>query len=53
MTAVIKVEGNDYQYLEWYESEISPGLQIYAAGYPLATEETHYLMALFLKKSRW
>ena len=48
--AVIKVEGNDYQYLEWYESEISPGLQIYAAGYPLATEEYTLLDGIVSKK---
>ena len=37
--AVVKVEGNNFKYLEWYEENISPGLDIYAAGYPLATEE--------------
>ncbi len=32
--AVIDIEGDGYPYLTWYEGEISPGLAVYAAGYP-------------------
>jgi serine protease Do len=37
--AVIKIEGNDYPYLEWYTGTITPGLDIYVAGYPLGDPE--------------
>lgn len=33
--AVIKIDGTDLPYLEWYQSPIKVGLKIYAAGYPL------------------
>jgi len=37
--AVIKIEGEDFAYLRWYESEIDVGLEVYAAGYPLGDVE--------------
>ena len=37
--AVIDIEGDGYEYLEWYEGEIQPGLTVYAAGYPLGDPE--------------
>lgn len=33
--AVIDIEGDGYPYLEWYEGDITVGLPVYAAGYPL------------------
>ncbi|NLG52122.1 MAG: PDZ domain-containing protein [Chloroflexi bacterium] len=38
--AVIKIEGDDFSYLEWYDGEVTPGLEVYAAGYVLG--ETEY-----------
>jgi serine protease Do len=32
--AIIDLEGDGYPYLTWYEGEISPGLAVYAAGFP-------------------
>lgn len=32
--AVIKIDGNDFSYLEWYPDQIKAGLDVYAAGYP-------------------
>jgi serine protease Do len=37
--AVIDIEGDGYDYLEWYEGEVQPGLTVYAAGYPLGDPE--------------
>lgn len=37
--AVIDIEGEDFAYLEWYQGEINPGLEVYAAGFPLGDPE--------------
>ena len=37
--AVIQIDGGDYPYLEWYEDEVSVGLDVFAAGFPLADPE--------------
>ncbi|MCZ7527296.1 MAG: S1C family serine protease [Acidimicrobiia bacterium] len=37
--AVIDLDGDGYPYLEWYEGEISTGLEIYVAGFPLGDPE--------------
>ncbi len=37
--AVIDVEGDGYKYLDWYDGDITSGLTIYAAGFPLGLEE--------------
>ena len=38
--AVIQIEdGGDYPALSWYQDEVKPGLEIYAAGYPLGEPE--------------
>jgi serine protease Do len=37
--AVIDLEGEGYPYLEWYEGAIPVGLDVYAAGFPLADPE--------------
>lgn len=37
--AVIKIDGDDFTALEWYEGDIYPGLPVYAAGYPLGDPE--------------
>lgn len=37
--AVIDIEGEGYPALGWYEKEISTGMDVYAAGYPLGDPE--------------
>jgi serine protease Do len=37
--AIIDIEGDGYPYFEWYTGEIKPGLDIYAAGFPLGDPE--------------
>jgi serine protease Do len=37
--AVIDIDGEGYDYLEWYDGAISAGLDIYAAGFPLGDPE--------------
>jgi serine protease Do len=34
--AVIDIDGDDFPYLEWREGPINVGLEVYAAGFPLA-----------------
>lgn len=37
--AVIKIEGADFNYVDWYDGSITPGLEIYLAGFPLGEPE--------------
>ena len=37
--ALIDIDGDDHPYLEWYDGDISPGLEVYAAGFPLGDPE--------------
>lgn len=37
--AVVDIEGDGYPYLGWYDGEVSPGLEVYAAGFPLGDPE--------------
>ena len=37
--AVIDLEGGDYPYLTFHEGAIDPGLEVYAAGFPLGDPE--------------
>ena len=37
--AVLQLEGGPYSWLQWYSGSIAPGLDIYAAGFPLSTSE--------------
>lgn len=37
--ALIDIDGEGYPYLEWYDGEIKPGLDVYAAGFPLGDPE--------------
>lgn len=37
--AVIDLDGEDYPYLDWYDGEITTGLDVYTAGYPLGDPE--------------
>jgi len=37
--AVIKIDGSDFPYLQWYSNAPKVGLEVYAAGYPLGDPE--------------
>lgn len=37
--AVIKINGSDFPYLQWYTGTPKVGLEVYAAGYPLGDPE--------------
>jgi len=37
--AVIDIEGEDFPFLTFYEGEVNPGLEVYAAGFPLGDPE--------------
>ena len=37
--AVLDLEGEDYPYLDWYRDEPEPGIDTWAAGYPLGDPE--------------
>lgn len=37
--AVIDIDGEDFPYLEWYEGNITPGLEVRSAGFPLNDPE--------------
>jgi serine protease Do len=37
--AVIDIDGEGFPYLEWYEGDITAGMDVYAAGYPLGDPE--------------
>ncbi len=49
--AVIDLEGDGYTYLNWYEGEINAGLDIFAAGFPLGTEEYTLLDGIVSKEN--
>lgn len=48
--AVIDIEGDGYPYLEWYEGEVSTGLPIYVAGFPLGDPEYTLLEGIVSKE---
>lgn len=37
--AVIDIEGDGYPYMEFYNGDVQPGLEVYAAGFPLGDPE--------------
>ena len=37
--AVIDLEGDGYNYFEWYDGKLEPGLEVFAAGFPLGDPE--------------
>lgn len=37
--ALIKIDGSDFSYLDWYDGDITTGMEIYLAGYPLGEPE--------------
>ncbi|MEE8485094.1 MAG: trypsin-like peptidase domain-containing protein [Acidimicrobiia bacterium] len=37
--AVIDIDGEGFPYLSWYDGEIKPGLDVFAAGFPFGTSD--------------
>ena len=37
--AVIDIEGEDFPYFDWYQGKTDPGVEVYAAGFPLGDPE--------------
>jgi serine protease Do len=48
--AVIDIEGEGYPYLEWYDGDITAGLSIYVAGFPLGDPEYTLLQGIVSKE---
>jgi serine protease Do len=48
--AVIDIDGEGYPYLEWYDDDITAGLEIYAAGFPLGDTEYTLLDGIVSKE---
>ncbi len=40
--AVIKIDGNNFPYLKWYDGDIKAALDVYAAGYPSSAAGADY-----------
>jgi len=56
--AVIDIEGDGYPYLDWFDGEITTGLPIYVAGFPLGDPEYTLLEGIVAKaraggETRW
>jgi len=47
--AVVKVQGNDFPYLEWYDGTEKSGLDVYAAGFPLVEPEYNLTKGILSK----
>lgn len=48
--AVIDIDGDGYPYLEWFEGDVTAGMDIYAIGFPLGTEEYTVLDGIVSKE---
>lgn len=49
--AVIDIEGEGFPYLGYYEGEINPGMEVYAAGFPLGDPEYTMTKGIISKSS--
>jgi serine protease Do len=49
--AVIDIDGEDLPYLEWFEGEVTAGMSIFAAGFPLGTDEYTVLDGIVSKEN--
>jgi serine protease Do len=49
--AVIQLDDDEYPFLDWYEGEISTGLDVYSAGYPLGAAEEYTLTRGIVSKN--
>ncbi len=56
--AIIDIEGDGYPYLTWYDGDLSVGLDVYAAGFPLGDPEYTLTRGIIAKEradgeTRW
>ena len=50
--AVIQIEeGNNFPALNWYQDEVKPGLEVYAAGFPLGEPEYNLTKGIISKSN--
>jgi serine protease Do len=49
--AVIDIDGDGYNYLEWYDGDLKVGLDVFAAGYPLGDPEFTLTRGIISKAS--
>lgn len=49
--AVIKIEGSDFAYLDWYADPVQVGLDVYTAGFPLGDPEYTLTRGIISKES--
>lgn len=49
--AVIDVDGDGYPFLEWHEADVTVGTEIFAAGFPLGTDEYTLLDGIVSKEN--
>lgn len=47
--AVIQVDTSDVSFLKWYDGDIKTGMEVYAAGYPLAEPEFNLTKGIISK----
>ncbi len=48
--AVIKVEGSDFPYLDWYTGDVKVGMEVYSAGFPLSEPEYNLTKGIVSKE---
>ncbi len=48
--AVIDIDGDGYPYVEWFDGDVVAGMDIYAIGFPLGTEEYTILDGIVSKE---
>lgn len=49
--ALIDIEGGGYPYLDWYDGEVSTGMEVYLAGYPLGEPEFSLTKGIISKET--
>lgn len=49
--ALIDIEGDGYPYLDWYDGEVSTGMEVYLAGYPLGEPEFSLTKGIISKET--
>jgi serine protease Do len=49
--AVIDIDGDGYPYLDWFDGDVTAGMDIYAIGFPLGTEEYTVLDGIVSKEN--
>lgn len=49
--AVIKIEGDGFPYLNWYQGKVKTGLEVYAAGFPLGEPQFSLTKGIISKEA--